>query len=348
MTQVSEAVKQDTQTTDAIVEVSGLKVYFPVKSGIVFRRQVAEVKAVDDISFTIKRGETLGLVGESGCGKTTTGRAILQLYRATDGDIMFEGRRLNDLKGKDLTDVRRKMQVVFQDPYGSLDPRMTAGRIIGEGINIHKLTETKQELDDRISELLSIVGLNPFMAERYPHEFSGGQRQRIGIARALAVNPSFMVLDEPVSALDVSIQAQVINLLMDLQEEFDLTYLFIAHDLSVVRLVSDRIAVMYLGHIVEISESASLNENPLHPYTQALLSAIPVPDPALEAKRQRITLTGDVPSPMDPPPGCVFSNRCPIAIDECRTAMPELRAVDGEHGVACIRADGYAEAAASS
>ncbi len=348
MTQVSEAAEQDTETKDAIVEVNGLKVYFPVKSGIVFRRQVAEVKAVDDISFSIKRGETLGLVGESGCGKTTTGRAILQLYKATSGDIMFEGRRLNGLKGKQLAAVRRKMQVVFQDPYGSLDPRMTAGRIIGEGINIHKLTATKQELDERISELLSIVGLNPFMAERYPHEFSGGQRQRIGIARALAVNPSFMVLDEPVSALDVSIQAQVINLLMDLQEEFDLTYLFIAHDLSVVRLVSDRIAVMYLGHIVEIAESATLNENPLHPYTQALLSAIPVPVPALEAKRQRIILSGDVPSPMAPPPGCVFSNRCPIAIDECKTAMPQLRAVDNEHGVACIRADGYADAVASS
>ena len=338
---------QAAQATDPIVEVKDLKVYFPVKSGIVIQRQVAEVKAVDNISFSIKRGETLGLVGESGCGKTTTGRAILQLYKATGGDIFFEGQRLNDLKGKAMSPIRRQMQVVFQDPYGSLDPRMTAGKIIGEGINIHKLTKTGQELEDRIAELLTIVGLNPFMAERYPHEFSGGQRQRIGIARALAVNPSFIVLDEPVSALDVSIQAQVINLLMDLQDEFDLTYLFIAHDLSVVRLVSDRIAVMYLGHIVEISDSANLYDNPLHPYTQALLSAIPVPDPSLEATRTRITLTGDVPSPMNPPPGCVFSNRCPIAIDECKVAMPELRDVDGEHGVACIRADGYAGAVAS-
>ena len=334
---------QDQQASEDLIEVKNLKMYFPVTSGIIFQHLVADIKAVDDVSFTIKRGETLGLVGESGCGKTTTGRCILQLYKPTAGDVMFEGERINDLGGRALRTMRRKMQVIFQDPYGSLNPRMTCGDIVGEPLLVHKLTASKGEYRDRVSELLTVVGLNPYMADRYPHEFSGGQRQRIGIARALAVNPTFIVCDEPVSALDVSIQAQVINLLEQLQDEFNLTYLFIAHDLSVVRHISDRVAVMYLGHIVEIADRNELYDNPLHPYTKALLSAVPIPDPMVEQTRERIILTGDVPSPMNPPEGCVFHTRCTIAVEDCKLGMPELREVSTDHWVACIRVDGYGE-----
>ncbi len=331
----------DRRDGDVLLEVKNLKMYFPVTSGILFQRKVADIKAVDDVSFTIRRGETLGLVGESGCGKTTTGRCILQLYKPTAGDIIFEGQRLKELDGNAMRAMRRKMQIIFQDPYGSLNPRMTCGDIIGEPLIVHKLTANKGEYRDRVAELLTTVGLNPYMADRYPHEFSGGQRQRIGIARALAVKPSFIVCDEPVSALDVSIQAQIINLLEELQEQFGLTYLFIAHDLSVVRHISDRVAVMYLGHIVEIADRKELYENPLHPYTKALLSAVPIPDPVVEAKRERIILTGDVPSPMNPPQGCVFHTRCPIVIDDCKLEMPPLEEVGPGHWVACIRAEGY-------
>ena len=331
---------------DVLLEVKNMKMYFPVTSGVVFQRKVADIKAVDGVSFTINRGETLGLVGESGCGKTTTGRAILRLYTPTAGEVIFDGQRLNDLSTREMRGMRRQMQVIFQDPYGSLNPRMTCGDIVGEPLIVHKLTEGKGEYRDRVSELLQTVGLNPYMADRYPHEFSGGQRQRIGIARALAVNPSFIVCDEPVSALDVSIQAQVINLLEDLQSQYGLTYLFIAHDLSVVRHISDRVAVMYLGHIVEIADRNELYENPLHPYTRALLSAVPIPDPIIEAERERIILTGDVPSPMNPPEGCVFHTRCPIMIDDCRLEMPELREVSTGHWVACIRTEGWETARA--
>ncbi len=331
------------QTGDVLLEVNNLKMYFPVTSGILLQRKVADVKAVDDVSFLIRKGETLGLVGESGCGKTTTGRAILQLYKPTAGDVVFEGQILNNLSSGAMRAMRRKMQIIFQDPYGSLNPRMTCGDIVGEPLKVHKMTSSRGEYRDRVTELLTVVGLNPYMGDRYPHEFSGGQRQRIGIARALAVNPSFIVCDEPVSALDVSIQAQVINLLEELQDQFGLTYLFIAHDLSVVRHISDRVAVMYLGHIVEIAGRIELYENPLHPYTKALMSAVPIPDPVVEAKRERIILTGDVPSPMNPPEGCVFHTRCPVMIDDCKLGVPELREVTKDHWVACIRVDGYGE-----
>ncbi len=328
---------------EVLLEVKDLAMHFPVTSGIIFQRTIGHVKAVDGVSFSIRRGETLGLVGESGCGKTTTGRCILQLYKPTAGDVYFEGENLNELDGASMRAMRRKIQVIFQDPYGSLNPRMTCGDIVGEPLVVHKLTSGKGEYRDRVAELLQVVGLNPYMADRYPHEFSGGQRQRIGIARALAVNPSFIVCDEPVSALDVSIQAQVINLLEDLQEQFGLTYLFIAHDLSVVRHISDRVAVMYLGHIVEIADRLELYDNPLHPYTRALLSAVPIPDPVVEAQRERIILQGDVPSPRNPPEGCVFHTRCPVMIDDCRGGIPELREVSPDHWVACIRADGYGD-----
>ena len=331
------------KTGETLLEVKDLKMYFPVTAGIIFQRLVAEIKAVDGVTFSIKKGETLGLVGESGCGKTTTGRCILQLYKPTSGDILFEGEHLSALSNKEMRAMRRRIQVIFQDPYGSLNPRMTCGDIVGEPLIVHKLTGSKGEYRDRVAELLQIVGLNPYMADRYPHEFSGGQRQRIGIARALSVNPEFIVCDEPVSALDVSIQAQVINLLEDLQDQFGLTYLFIAHDLSVVRHISDRIAVMYLGHIVEIADRIELYDNPLHPYTKALLSAVPIPDPVAEEKRERIILTGDVPSPMNPPAGCVFHTRCPIAIEDCQLGVPELREINKDHWVACIRVDGYGD-----
>ena len=321
---------------ETLVDVRGLKVYFPVTAGLIFQRKVADIKAVDGITFQIRKGETLGLVGESGCGKSTTGRAILQLYRPTEGSIKFGDVELTEIKGGELRRMRRKMQMIFQDPYASLNPRMSVGAIVGEPLAIHGLAKGK-ERRERVAELMRIVGLNPYYASRFPHEFSGGQRQRIGVARALAVEPDFIVADEPVSALDVSIQAQIINLLEDLQEQFGLTYLFIAHDLSVVRHISDRVAVMYLGKIMELTGRDELYENPLHPYTKALLSAVPIPDPDLEKTRERIILTGDVPSPMRPPPGCVFHTRCPIAIDECRTELPEWREVSKDHWVACHR-----------
>ena len=321
---------------DVLIDVKNLKVHFPVTAGLIFQRKIADVKAVDGIDFQIRRGETLGLVGESGCGKSTTGRAVLQLYRPTEGSVKFGEVELTELGSGDLRRMRRKMQMIFQDPYASLNPRMSAGAIIGEPLAIHGLAKGEAR-NDRVAELMRIVGLNPYFASRYPHEFSGGQRQRIGVARALAVEPDFIVADEPVSALDVSIQAQIINLLDDLQEQFGLTYLFIAHDLSVVRHISDRVAVMYLGKLMELTGRDELYENPLHPYTKALLSAVPIPDPELETKRERIILTGDVPSPMRPPPGCVFNTRCPIAIDECHTVVPEWRQVAPEHWVACHR-----------
>ena len=324
------------QTNNVLLDIRDLKMYFPVTAGIIFQRKIADVKAVDGISFSVRRGETLGLVGESGCGKSTTGRCILQLYRPTGGQILFGGRDLTKVKGGELRAFRRKMQMIFQDPYASLNPRMSVGSIIGEPLAIHSLARGRAR-KERVADLMRIVGLNPFYANRYPHEFSGGQRQRIGVARALAVEPDFIVCDEPVSALDVSIQAQIINLLMDLQHQFTLTYLFSAHDLSVVRHISDRVAVMYLGKLMELSDRAELYENPLHPYTKALLSAVPIPDPEVEAKRERVILTGDVPSPLRPPPGCVFHTRCPIAVEECRVHIPEWREVSRGHWVACHR-----------
>jgi oligopeptide transport system ATP-binding protein len=308
---------------------------------MLFQRSVAHIKAVDDISFSVRKGETLGLVGESGCGKTTTGRCILQLYRPTAGQIFFEGQNLSGLNSKQMRGMRREMQVIFQDPYSSLNPRMTAGNIIGEPLAVHGLVNGKAEYREKVAELLENVGLNPYMADRFPHEFSGGQRQRIGVARALSVGPKFIVADEPVSALDVSIQAQIINLLEDLQERFGLTYLFIAHDLSVVRHISDRVGVMYLGHIVELAERNEIYVNPVHPYTKALLSAVPIPDPVADAQRERILLTGEVPSPLNPPSGCTFHTRCPIATEECSKVTPEPREVQPGHWASCIKAEGY-------
>ena len=322
---------------DILLEVNNLKMYFPVSSRGIIPRHVADVKAVDDISFFVRKGETLGVVGESGCGKTTVGRSIMQVYKITQGEIIFEGTDLAQLSPRRMRGMRRRLQMIFQDPYSSLNPRMTAGSIIGEPIRIHNMTSGRGDYVDQVEELLRVVGLNPYMRDRYPHEFSGGQRQRIGMARALAVRPSLIICDEPVSALDVSIQAQVINLLEDLQEQFDLTYLFIAHDLSVVRHISDRVAVMYLGKIVEVATREELYENPLHPYTRALLSAVPIPDPIVERQRERIVLTGDVPSPINPPSGCRFHTRCPIAIDVCSEEDPEFRNVGGDHWVACLR-----------
>ncbi len=329
------------QNDDILLEVKDLKMYFPVSSGMLFQRTVAYVKAVDGVSFTVKRGETLGLVGESGCGKTTTGRCILQLYKPTAGEVIFEGQNLTNLKTKQMRAMRREMQVIFQDPYSSLNPRMTAGNIIGEPLIVHGLVKGKAEYREKVADLLLNVGLNPYMADRFPHEFSGGQRQRIGVARALSVSPKFIVADEPVSALDVSIQAQIINLLEDLQEQFNLTYLFIAHDLSVVRHISDRVGVMYLGHLVEMAERNEIYRNPIHPYTKALLSAVPIPDPVLDAQRERVLLSGEVPSPLNPPSGCVFHPRCPVANDTCSQILPELREVEPDHYAACILATGY-------
>jgi len=316
-----------------LVEIRDLKMWFPIMRGVL-RRHVADVKAVDGLNFDVYQGETLGLVGESGCGKSTTGRAILQLYRPTAGSVLFEGQDLIMIKGEDLRKMRRRMQMIFQDPYASLNPRMTVGSIVAEPLEVHNIG-TKSERLDRVRELLQVVGLNPYFINRYPHEFSGGQRQRIGVARALAVNPAFIVCDEPISALDVSIQAQVINLLEDLQERFGLTYLFIAHDLSVVRHISNRIAVMYLGKIMELADRDELYRNPMHPYSQALLSAVPIPDPVIEEKRHRIILEGDVPSPVNPPKGCNFCTRCPKALDMCREQEPEFRDYGGGHWVAC-------------
>ena len=317
---------------EGIVDVRDVTKYFPVTHGV-FSRHVADVKAVDGVSFSIKRGETLGLVGESGSGKTTLGRCVLRLLEPSTGKVIFEGEDITGIPRKQMRALRSKMQIIFQDPYASLNPRMTVGDIVAEPLIIHKLARGK-EIDARVRELLRTVGLSPYHANRYPHEFSGGQRQRIGVARALAVNPKFIVADEPVSALDVSIQAQVVNLLQDLQEQLELTYLFIAHDLSVVRHISDRVAVMYVGKIMEIADRNELYARPLHPYTQALLSAIPIPDPRVEARRERIILQGDIPSPLNPPSGCRFHTRCPIAYDRCRIEVPELLSYNG-HQVAC-------------
>lgn len=320
---------------DVLLEVQHLRKYFPVKG-----MKGPGVQAVEDVSLFIKRGETLGLVGESGCGKTTLGRTIIRLHEPTSGRIVYDGQTIYEGDGQRHSAVkmlpyRRKMQIIFQDPSASLDPRMTVGEIIGEALDIHKLWSTKAERTDRIKELLGMVGLNTEHANRYPHEFSGGQQQRVGIARALAVHPEFIVCDEPISALDVSIQSQVVNMLEDMQEELGLTYLFIAHDLSVVRHISNRIGVMYLGCVVELSTSYELNKNPIHPYTKTLISAVPVPDPRLSRSRQRIVLEGDIPSPMNPPSGCRFHTRCPMAKPQCKESMPQLREVAEGHWVAC-------------
>ena len=317
-----------------LVRVDNLKKHFPITRGIIVQRQVGAIKAVDGVSFDILQGETLGLVGESGCGKSTTGRTVLQLYRPTHGDVLFEGESLVEMKGERLRRQRRKMQMIFQDPYASLNPRMTVGSIIGEPLEVHNVAFGK-EREERVQELLRLVGLNPYFVNRYPHEFSGGQRQRIGVARALALNPLFIVCDEPISALDVSIQAQVVNLLEDLQDQLGLTYLFIAHDLSMVRHISDRVAVMYLGKIVELTDRDTLYSNPKHPYTEALLSAVPIPDPMVEEKRRRIILEGDVPSPANPPIGCHFSTRCPKVMQVCRDVEPEFKEIAPGHWAAC-------------
>jgi len=321
-------------TNGAFLRVENLVKHFPIKKGILFTKQVGEIRAVDGISFEIKRGETFGLVGESGCGKSTTGRAILQLHRPTSGHVYLDDQDLTQLRGQALRQMRRKMQIIFQDPYASLNPRLTVGEIIGEPLIVHRVASGRA-VQERVEELLVLVGLDPRFGDRFPHEFSGGQRQRIGVARALALNPGFIVCDEPIAALDVSIQAQVVNLLDDLQNKLHLTYLFIAHDLSMVRHISDRMAVMYLGIIVELAETEELFARPLHPYTQALMSAVPVPDPVVEEKRQRIILKGDVPSPARVPPGCRFHTRCPIAVDRCKTEVPEWRELGSRHWVAC-------------
>ncbi|MBI3173516.1 MAG: dipeptide ABC transporter ATP-binding protein [Chloroflexi bacterium] len=318
---------------EILLKVEDLKMHFPIYRGV-FQRQVGAVRAVDGISFDVYRGETLGLVGESGCGKSTTGRTILQLYKPTDGQIHFEGADLVTLHGEEMRRMRRKMQMIFQDPYASLNPRMTVEQIVGEPLMVHNVA-TGKEIEERVKHLLELVGLNPAFSTRYPHEFSGGQRQRVGVARALALQPSFIICDEPISALDVSIQAQVVNLLEELQEQFNLTYLFIAHDLSMVRHISKRVAVMYLGVIVELTDRDELYSSPLHPYTQALLSAVPIPDPLLDAQRKRTILEGDVPSPANPPSGCRFRTRCPIAQSLCAESRPEFREVKPGHFVAC-------------
>jgi oligopeptide transport system ATP-binding protein len=318
-----------------LVQIRELKKHFPVRQGLIIERVVGSVKAVDGISFDISRGETLGLVGESGCGKTTAGRTILRLYPLTEGSVSICGIRVDRADKDEMETLRRKAQMIFQDPYSSLNPRWTVNAIIGESLRVHKLLPNEKARMERVHELMLLVGLSPRLINRFPHEFSGGQRQRIGVARALASNPEFIVCDEPISALDVSIQAQVVNLMEDLQDEFNLTYLFIAHDLSMVRHICDRVAVMYLGVIVELAERNELYENPLHPYSQALLSAVPVPDPKKSRSRQRIILPGDVPSPLNPPSGCRFHPRCPIAKSHCSQLVPEWREISPGHWVAC-------------
>jgi oligopeptide transport system ATP-binding protein len=319
----------------ALVEVKNLTKHFPVTRGVVIQRQVGTVRAVDGISFSIAPGETLGLVGESGCGKTTAGRTLLGLYPPTDGEIMIDGHNLRTARGAEMMHIRSKAQIIFQDPYASLNPRWTVSAIIGEPLRVHKLLANDKERVERVRELLRLVGLSPSHLNRFPHEFSGGQRQRIGVARALASDPKFIVCDEPISALDVSIQAQVVNLLEDLQDQFGLTYLFIAHDLSMVRHICDRVAVMYLGVIVELADRDELYENALHPYTQALLTAVPIPDPKKDRARQRRILQGEIPSPLNPPSGCRFHPRCPIAKAHCSEKTPEWREVRHGHWVAC-------------
>lgn len=322
---------------EVLLKVENLKKYFPILQGVI-RRKVGDVKAVDDVSFDIYKGETLGLVGESGCGKSTAGRVILQLYPVTEGKIEFEGQDLTALRGESLRKMRPSMQMIFQDPHACLNPRMTVGSIISEPLLEHSVAKGRERLQ-RVEELLELVGLDSSHANRYPHEFSGGQRQRIGIARALALNPKFIICDEPIAALDVSIQAQVVNLLEDLQKEFGLTYLFISHDLSMIRHIAQRVAVMYLGRIMELANHKSLYENPRHPYTQALLSAVPSPDPVREETRQRVILEGDVPSPADPPPGCPFHTRCPIAVEHCSQEIPVWREVSDAHWISCHLAE---------
>jgi len=320
--------------TETLIKVNNLKKYFPITQGVLTQRHIGDVKAVDDVSFEIYRGETLGLVGESGCGKTTVGRTLLQLYQPTAGEVWYQDEIISALPEKDIRQYRPKLQIIFQDPYASLNPRMTVGNIISEAMVYHGIVPSENK-EERVAELMELVGLNPAFSVRYPHEFSGGQRQRIGIARALALEPDFIVCDEPISALDVSIQAQVVNLLEELQAQFGLTYLFIAHDLSMVRHISNRVAVMYLGKIVEITSRDALYQNPQHPYTQALLSAVPIPDPKIEAKRDRIILEGDVPNPANPPQGCNFNARCPLATEVCFQDEPELKVFSPDHQVAC-------------
>ena len=319
-----------------ILDIHNLKKHFPMTAGLL-QRQTGVVKAIDDISFFIRERETLGMVGESGCGKTTTGRCILQLEIPTSGKIVFQGKDLCTISESEMRAIRQNIQVIFQDPFSSLNPRLTIEQLVGEAPRVYNLVKTRREQKDRVASLLSTVGLNPSMAPRYPHELSGGQRQRVGIARALSMEAKLIICDEPVSALDVSIQAQIINLLEELQEKFGLSYLFIAHDLSVVRHISHRVAVMYLGKIVEITGRNELYENPLHPYTRALLSAVPIPDPQVEAQRAPIILKGEVPSPLNPPPGCVFHPRCSAAATECGREIPELREISPNHYVSCLR-----------
>ncbi|MCX8278348.1 MAG: ATP-binding cassette domain-containing protein [Dehalococcoidia bacterium] len=341
MTSTSTDINQtNSSNSTPLLSVRNLKVHFPIKRGFLVQREVARVRAVDGVSFDIYPGETLGLVGESGSGKTTAAKAVIQLNNPGSGSVKFEGQELVGLSTSAMRPIRRKMGMVFQDPYGSLNPRMRAGDIVGEPLKVHGLAESRDGYRQQVASLLTTVGLSPAMAERYPNEFSGGQRQRLGIARAIAAKPSLLILDESVSALDVSIQAQILNLLQDLQDEYNLAYLFIAHDLSVVRHISHRVAVMYLGKIVETADAKDLYERPLHPYTQALLSAIPTPDPIHERSRERIILRGDLPSPLSPPPGCGFSTRCPIATEACSAAVPELKTLAENQQAACFLAQG--------